>query len=407
MKKAVFIFLCALLPLLGGCSSSNELSTLALCSSVLYDVGPSGKVAITLEVLDPSSMGGGKESGGGQSASCLHLKGEGDTSSDALRQIAMSFERKLYYPHITARVITEDYARIKLEKSIDFLLRDNEVREGAMLIVVKGENADKLYKASTGLADTVAGYIEDMKSSQPYMTGTAVFTDTIAFIRSYYLDGKEPVAGVLELQKVEDGEQEPGSHGNQTGTGQSAPSESEKYKIRYAGLAVFREARLVGFLNDSEARAYNIITNQIKTAIASIPFPDGYVDVQTTRSKADVKTEIRDGLAYVTIKVNCTLFVRGVQGTENMEDFAAQKQVEEMFNEIIKGEIEATIAKVQNEYHSDIFGFGQMVHAQHPRDWNTMKDGWNDWFDQAVVRVEVQSSIDRAGKIKEPFQMEE
>jgi spore germination protein KC len=81
--------------------------------------------------------------------------------------------------------------------------------------------------------------------------------------------------------------------------------------------------------------------------------------------------------------------------------------VEEMFNEIIKGEIEATIAKVQNEYHSDIFGFGQMVHAQHPRDWNTMKDGWNDWFDQAVVRVEVQSSIDRAGKIKEPFQMEE
>lgn len=408
MKRAVLFAFCVLLPLLGGCTSSNELSTLALCSSALYDVGPGDKVAVTLEVLNPSAMGGGTESGGGQQGSpSLQLRGMGDTTADAVKQITESFERKLYYPHITARFITEEYARTMFERSIDFLLRENKVREGAMLMVVKEENADKLFQASTGLADTVADYVEDMKNSQPIMAGTTVFIDTIDFIRAYYLNGQEPVAGVVEVIEEEEGEDRSGSHSDQSGTGDSASQGGEQYKIRYSGLAVFRDARLVGFLNGTEARAYNFVTNNLKTGIVSLPFHDGYIDVQTTRSKADVRTELQSERASVTVKLDCDLIVRGVQGTEDMDDMETLKQVEMKFNEIVKSEIETTIRKVQREYQSDIFGFGQTVHVQHPHEWKTIKDNWNFWFDQAEVRVEVQSSVDRAGKIKEPFLVED
>jgi hypothetical protein len=53
---------------------------------------------------------------------------------------------------------------------MDFLLRDNDVREGARIVIVKGDNADKLYTASTGLADTVAAFIDDMVKTQPSMS---------------------------------------------------------------------------------------------------------------------------------------------------------------------------------------------------------------------------------------------
>lgn len=48
---------CVLLLLLTGCASRKELKTLGIVNSTLYDLKDDGSIAITAEVLKPSSGG--------------------------------------------------------------------------------------------------------------------------------------------------------------------------------------------------------------------------------------------------------------------------------------------------------------------------------------------------------------
>ncbi len=42
--------------------------------------------------------------------------------------------------------------------------------------------------------------------------------------------------------------------------------------------------------------------------------------------------------------------------------------------------IKNTVSKVQNEFESDIFGFGSAFHRKYPKEWHKVKHNWNDIF---------------------------
>jgi spore germination protein KC len=81
------------------------------------------------------------------------------------------------------------------------------------------------------------------------------------------------------------------------------------------------------------------------------------------------------------------------------------KQVEDGFNQQLEQEIIASIEKAQQEFKSDIFGFGQNVHAQHPQKWREIEENWDDYFSEASISVTVESSADRSGQLKKPFKI--
>ena len=414
MKKVLLMILCVVTMLLTGCVSSNELNDIAFVGSVFYDMKGDKNIAIKAEVIDPSASGGGDGGGGGgPQPSSLLLSGEGETSVEAFNQVSDSFERKLYYPHVTVRFFTEKFAAQQLESSMDFLLRDNEVREGAKMVIVKGENADKLYSADTGLADTVADFIEDLAISQPDVMSASVFKNSVDFMRAYYLDGEQPVAGVVEIVKDEGASsgQSGGSGGGQSGgsgsSGGGGGGQSEdKYKIVYSGLAVFKEAKLVGFLDGNETRAYNFVTDNMRITTYTLPFDEGSTDVEVTGSKSKIKVSIQGEKASIKVDIKTTLIIAAEQGKKNPDDSQVLKQIQDKFDETLKSEIENVIKKVQSDYQSDIFGFGKHAHMQDPKKWKEIKDDWDSWFAKADVQVSVKSAVNRSGKIKEPFKLE-
>jgi spore germination protein KC len=407
MKKILLLaLLSSLVWTASGCMSSSELDTVAFASSIVYDQTEDGNISVTLEVMNPSAMGGGPEQGGGRGNPCLYLAGEGKTISDATKQISQAFERRLYYPHIKARFFTEKYARDRLESSMDYLLRYYQIRESAKMVVLKGAGPDELYQASTGLEDTVADYIEDMENTHPYMLASSVFVDAISFMRSYYLDGEEPVAGVAELMKEEKPIGEPAKTGGDSG-GSSGQSETAQYKIRYAGLAVFRDAKLQGFLDDQETRVYNFVTNKLRTAVFSLPFGEEYSDVIVTGSHADIWADIGGDKPVIGIRIKSVLSIRGEQGAKDMDSEETLREISDKFNGTLKEEAENAIRKVQREYQSDIFGFGKIAHIQNPSRWKEIKGDWNNLFSNADVHVEVESTVKRTGEIRQSFRKED
>jgi len=81
--------------------------------------------------------------------------------------------------------------------------------------------------------------------------------------------------------------------------------------------------------------------------------------------------------------------------------------VEQGFNQLLVGEIAAAVQKAQQEFQSDIFGFGSSMHIQHPEIWKEIKGNWDDYFSNAIITITVESTVDRSGEIKEPFKVED
>src|SRR5690625_408274 len=65
--------------------------------------------------------------------------------------------------------------------------------------------------------------------------------------------------------------------------------------------------------------------------------------------------------------------------------------------------IEETIHKVQDEYKTYIFGFGETIYRSHPKVWKKVKKDWEENFANLNVEVNVNVSIKQLGTIGNPF----
>lgn len=56
------------------------------------------------------------------------------------------------------------------------------------------------------------------------------------------------------------------------------------------------------------------------------------------------------------------------------------------------------IYKVQQEYRSDIFGFGEIIHEQLPKTWKEMDDTWENEFSKLKFTVQSKVMIDNSAR---------
>lgn len=70
-----------------------------------------------------------------------------------------------------------------------------------------------------------------------------------------------------------------------------------------------------------------------------------------------------------------------------------EKELEKETNERIK----AALKKVQKEMKADIFGFADMFHRKYPREWNRVKNRWEEIFPTVEVIVKTEAYVRRPG----------
>jgi spore germination protein KC len=124
-------------------------------------------------------------------------------------------------------------------------------------------------------------------------------------------------------------------------------------------------------MNATETRAYNFVTNELKGAVISSS--DGLMAVKVTKSKSKIKTNIMN--EQITISVNIVVALSVIQDGTNTDvnEIKPLKTLEQNFNKQLEAEIAESIQKAQQEFKSDIFGFGSAVHAQYPQEWRSIK----------------------------------
>ncbi len=376
---------------LAGCWNRRELNTLGIIGIVGVDAENNG-VKTTFEIIKPakaSSAGKGGSDSQGTPTPVKYIQASGPTIMETFRESALRFDRRLFTSQAKGFLFSEELARKGLATNLDAILRDHEMRLTMHLVIVKDSSAADVMGIASGINTIPSNYIEDL-IKQYYLHSTSVDSNILDFLKAYTGKGINPVVTVLrKVKKVKIG-----------------ALESEEYELSPEGAAVFLKDRLVGFLDGPETKGYNLVVGKA-SGVVTFPTPDrggtASVEIFKAASKKDVEINGNEIRLKVKITMNGMLDEQTV-GFGPTDPRAVMEMLEQGASQSIKQEVEHTLLKVQQEYKSDIFGFGQVVHRKYPRQWKEMQDNWDELFSQAAIEVDVETKITKTGKSLYPVQ---
>jgi len=389
MKKCIVTLLFLTL-FLSGCWDRRELNELGIAMAIGIDK-IENEYVISAQVVVPSEVS--MKGSTGRSAVTLYTA-PGETVYEAIRKMTKNAPRKMYPGHLQILVINEDLAKEGIAESLELLSRDWELRSDFYVVVTKDITATEVLNVTTPIENIPANKMfNSLKTSEKNWAGTeGVILDEL--VTNLISDGKEAVlTGIRVLGNKE------------TGTSkQNVESITPSTRIEYDNLAVFKGDQLVGWLNEEESRGYSDITNTVKKTVTSISCPkEGKIIIDIFRFHSKIVGSINKGEPEVDIKIEAEGNIGEVLCSIDIMEPETIDKLEKIYEEEVKEIIHQTIESVQKQYQSDIFGFGEAIHRSNPKEWNEMKEHWDEKFSDLTVNVHIDMKIRRVGTVNNSF----
>ncbi|WP_157643567.1 Ger(x)C family spore germination protein [Paenibacillus camerounensis] len=375
-----------------GCWSRKELNELAVTIGLGIDKTEQG-YRITTQVVAPRQAG---SSSGTGSPPALVMSTEEKTVMEALRKMTTKLPRKIYLSHLSILLIDEAIAREGVLNALDFLFRDHEVRPNFDVVIVRNGSAHDALSILTPLEQMPArDMFDSLNESEKVWAPTAAVT-LLDLMKWFNTEGQQAVITGLNLV----GDVEKGK-----GKDNIAVLDSPA-KFEYSGIGVMKDQILVGWLNDSDSKAYNYVTGKVKSTVGKVECPDkeGQYVMELVHSETKIKPLIRNGEPAASVEIAVEANIAEVECKLNLNDRKVLEQVRELAAQKTKELIDHGIKEVQHRYASDIFGFGQKFHQKYPKEWKKWRNEWRRYFSKMDVEVIVKYEIKGRGRIVNPIQ---
>ncbi|MEG0471610.1 MAG: Ger(x)C family spore germination protein [Solibacillus sp.] len=389
MKKYMMVILFFSL-FLSGCWDRRELDQLAITMAIGFDK-VDDEYLISAQVVVPSEM---SAKGGKGSSQVTLFTARGETVYVAFRKMTKESPRKIYPGHLQMLVIGEELAKEGISEALDVLSRDYEIRPDFYVVIAKESTAAEILNVTTTIESIPANKMfKSLNVSEKAWAGTksinldGLITDLIS-------EGKVPAITGIQLI----GDPKKGASNENTQTIEPAAS------LKYDNLAVFKGDRLVGWLDEIEAVTYNYVANTVTTTVRNIPCPnEGLATIEIFKSKSEVKGKMNNGKPEIDIKVKAEGNVGSVECKIDLNNLETIAALEKSFKDQAERKGKEAIESIQQQFGSDIFGFGEVFHRSYPEEWKKMKDNWDEEFPNLTTNLEVDLTIRRLGTIKKTF----
>ncbi|MGG3888865.1 Ger(x)C family spore germination protein [Metabacillus fastidiosus] len=393
MKRKIVIFaiFIILLVLLAGCWNRREMNELAIAVGLGID-RQDDQYLVTVQIVNPGEIAAQK--GGGRATPVLIYQETGDTVMEAFRRLTTVAPRKIYTAHLRMVIIGEKLAEEGFGETLDLLSRSREMRTDYYIAVAKDLKAENVLKVLTSLEDIPANQLFSSleTSEKAWAPTTSVTLDEL--IPDIVSKGKEAnLTGIKIRGNVQEGE-----------TSENVKQIEAPTKLQYEGIAVFKNDRLIGWLDEDESKGLNYSLGKVKSTIVDITCPnEGKIGIEIIRTKADVETKVKNGRLTGMIRVEAEGNIADVEcrkaelaKTVTIHDF------EKKGEESIKEKIEAVINASQQKYKADIIGFGEALQLSNPVYWKKNEKEWSEKFLDIPIEIETDLKIRRIGTIIDP-----
>lgn len=375
--KVSFILLLSVLLLLGGCWNKRELNELAIVTAVGVDKSDE-QFEISVQIVNPSQVASNKASGIQVPVFTYHAKGK--SLFDAIRKLTALTPRKPYYAHAQIIIIGEEMAEEGMNSILDLFQRDPEGRSDFNFIVSHDSTAQEILSVLTPLEDVPAS-----KMFKSLKVSEAVWGTT----ESVILDDLIQSLGSIDHSAVL-----PSIHIHGDADAGDFSSNIEKIdspaQLKYGGLAIFKNYKLIGYLTEQESRDYNFLNNNIKSTFEIIACPEeGKISTEIINSSTKVTGHFQNDIPSISIKLDIEQNVAEVSCSLDLTKSKTIDALNKETSRQIKERLERTLQTIQQTYQADLLKFSNVLHREDYQAWNRIKKNWQTLYPNLEVQIEV------------------
>ncbi|UUV27387.1 MULTISPECIES: Ger(x)C family spore germination protein [Lysinibacillus] len=389
MKMNFIIFsLIFLILILSGCWSKRELNELALVAALGIDL-VDDEYVISAQVIDPSQVSSKQSTSGHAPVVTYHAKGK--TVFEAIRKILALSPRKLYFAHLQLVVMGEELAKNGLRDTVDFLGRDQEIRNDFTVIVSQQATAKDVLNVLTPIEKIPANKMLNSLKVMQDAWGSTLEVDIEDLVTKLGVNDQFFVLSAIEVL----GEKSLGI--DQT----NVERIETPVKLKFTGLAIFKEDKLLGYLDEYDSKSLNYLNNQIKSTIEIISCPSkGELSTEITQSKTKTKGVIIDGKPTIQINMNVVQNVAEVNCDIDLTTLKTIDWINNQTEEHIQKNVEKVLNTLQENYQADVLGFGEAIHRADPKEWKKIKNDWHAIYPDLEVTVKVNVNTQGLGTMQ-------
>ncbi|GMK47476.1 germination protein GerKC [Paenibacillus glycanilyticus] len=338
-----------------------------------WDIEENGHVLVTTQIAIPASSGG-LEAGGGEKGKKGYqtMSASGISLYDSLHNLQKELSREMFVGHREVLLIGQKMAEHGIDSLLDEIVRNPKSELRSKVFIVKDGRAKDIF-TSDPIFDPFTQISLTRQEEILHLRHT-YFRDLLA---DYLSRGIQPLVPAISL--------------------------SASSKPHYVGSAILNKndhLKLVGFLDIQQSAYANWITER----------QDSFVYIFSVREKENnisvilkfLKSQIHAKMSGDDIQIHIQLTGKG-SIVENNTDLDPTKAadlntIEKELQKKLQKEVLKLISTVQDKYRTDIFGIGEKVHHQLPRQWRVHQDHWDRIFPRLQISISLNVRCDDPGQ---------
>lgn len=432
MKKInqLFILSTIILTTLTGCYDYREMNTLAIVSATeINKIGDEYQVSV--QAINPQAPDKNTVS----QAPFIIYTGTGKTIQEAYRSITLSASRFMYSNHLDLLIINEKIAKENISYLIDYYTRNPGIRTEFYVLISKDDN---ILSVTTPIDEISSASIKESIENDYKYYGVSSRTTFIEFVNMNLNPNLEIVLPTIELVKdtptedknineeknnnedinankdkdnnenndknksnnSEDKNNKSNQEENESDGTSNKNTEKTEIKNKYllGGYAIFKNNKLVGYLNNKESINYNIITNNIKNTIITYECSKNkYLAIEITDSSSSIKTKNNKVSININLKGNINESHCNIDITKNKNIKKISHEIEEKLNK----EIANDILNVRDNYHTDIYKFKDIIYKHDYSYYQKIKNNYDEAYQNLDISVKTNIQLVEKGNILE------
>lgn len=372
LKRAIVVFnVLVNIFLLTGCWNYVEIDEQINVSGFAIDVGENGKkYHFSAEIIMASL-----EEKGPLNSNVIET--DADTVFEAIRNLLTLTSKRLYFGHCKTMVIGEGVAKHGIKEILDLPVRNHELRTTIDIVISKGCKAKEILLTEAVVTTIIAYRINDILKNSKAAVGESPFFKTYLVYNNVQAEGVATVIPALEIRNIED-----------------------KKVAKLLGVGVFKEDKLVGFLDEIQTKQLSFINNKIKSGLLTTEsLNDKNKSMSYEIYKSKTKTKISFDNNEITVNINVKTYVN-IGEAETKADYSDPKEVDkarENLQRNMEKDLNNLIKVAQKDFECDIFGIGNKINKNYPNKWHKYKENWEETFQKIKFNVKSEVRIKGSG----------
>lgn len=347
-----------------GCNTKNNLKDLSIVEGMGIDYTDEN-IEVTIQTLNLVKEGSGTEALSENVT--INTSGSGENISGALKNLAKSLSKKLFFGQNRVIVFGKEFAENHLDKNLDFFLRSGNSRADIILCVAD-ETAKEVIESNENDAIVPAESIASLLVSGEKRGFSARVTTNE--LLNLYADKTSDM--YLPVIKCEDG------------------------NISVLGIAIYDDNKLVSVLGDDDMQGLLFLKDKIESGLILVESTNlGKTTIEITKSSSKANVKYENGKLVLHEKIDTK--IRLNEAENGIVETISNDDIEE-----IKVLTEKKIEKICNsafyrcvENGSDCIRLGENLAMRNPAAYSKLSDNWNEALKNAEIKTEVNCNISK------------